>query len=218
MEATRRGVTEAEAPYPEHFEAPYPESKAKAEQVVLGANGAEFATCALRPHLIWGPRDPHIIPRLIERRRQGRLAQVGDGTNRVAITYIDNAAVAHLQAADVLAPGARCAGKAYFITDGEPVVLWDWINELLVAVGEKPISRKVSVGMAKRVGGILEWVWRTFGLSGEPPMTRFVAAELASSHWYDLAAARGDFGYSPLTEPGVGMERTVEAFLGWGRS
>ncbi len=85
-------ATEADCPYPDHFEADYPESKAIAERHVLRASDEAMATTALRPHLIWGPRDPHIIPRLMLRRKQGRLARVGDGTNKVAITYIDNAA------------------------------------------------------------------------------------------------------------------------------
>ncbi len=205
-------ATEADCSYPDHFEAPYPESKALAEQLVLDANGTGLATTVLRPHLIWGPGDPHIIPRLIQRRQEGRLARVGTGTNRVAITYIDNAAAAHLQAADVLSPGSRNAGKAYFVTDGEPVVLWDWIDELLVSVGLEPVGRQASLGVARSVGAVLEWTWKGLGLSGEPPMTRFVAAELAASHWYDLTAARNDFGYRPVVDPAEGLARTVEAF------
>jgi len=203
------GKTEAEAPYPTHFEAPYPESKAVAEKLVLDANSADIATTALRPHLIWGPRDPHILPRLIARHKQGRLMRVGDGTNKVGITYIDNAAVAHLQAADVLAFDAPNAGKAYFITDLEPVLLWPWIDGVLTGVGLPPIGRSVSAGLAKFVGGVLEWVWRTFRRPGEPPMTRFVAAEMATSHWYDLTAARTDFGYTPLVGPQEGLDRAL---------
>jgi nucleoside-diphosphate-sugar epimerase len=205
-------ASEADCGYPSHFESDYPESKAIAEQLVLAANDEQMATTALRPHLIWGPRDPHIIPRLIERRQRGRLAKVGDGTNRVAITYIDNAAAAHVQAADVLAPGSKNAGKAYFISDEEPVVLWSWIDELLINVGQPPINRSISRGLAHSVGTVLEWVWRLFRLKGEPPMTRFVAAQMASSHWYDLSAARGDFGYHPVIEPKEAMARTVAAF------
>jgi len=205
-------ATEADCPYPEHFEADYPESKAIAEQLVLAANDGSLATTALRPHLIWGPRDPHIIPRLMERRKQGRLARVGDGQNKVAITYIDNAAAAHLQAADVLAPGSINAGKAYFISDGAPVVLWAWIDQLLEDVGLEPVSRSVSVGLAHMLGGVLECTWRLLRLGGEPPMTRFVAAELASSHWYDLSAARADFDYHTVIEPSEAMARTIAAF------
>jgi len=203
------GKTEAQAPYPDHFEAPYPESKAVAERAVLEANTADFATTALRPHLIWGPRDPHILPRLITRHKQGRLMRIGAGQNKVGITFIDNAAVAHLQAADVLAPGAPNAGKAYFITDLDPVSLWPWINGFITGVGLPPIQRSVSAGFAKFVGGVLEWVWRTFNRPGEPPMTRFVAAEMATSHWYDLTGARTDFGYAPLVGPEDGLERAI---------
>jgi len=207
-------ATEAEQPYPTHFEAPYPKSKALAEQLVLAANGPELVTTAVRPHLIYGPGDPHIVPRLIARRRQGRLLRVGEGNNRVGITYIDNAAVAHLQAADALAPGSANAGKAYFVTDGPPVVLWQWIDALLVGVGQAPVQRHVSRGTAQTLGGLLEWTWRTLGRSGEPPMTRFVAAELVSSHWYDLSAAQADFGYRPLLSGEEGLRRTIEAFAG----
>lgn len=205
-------ATEADCTYPERFESDYPESKAIAERLVLAANTATFATTALRPHLIWGPRDPHIVPRLMERRQQGRLARVGDGTNKVAITYIDNAAAAHLQAADVLSPGSPNAGKAYFISDADPVVLWAWIDQLLVDVGLEAIDRDVSLATARRIGVVLEWVWRVLRLGGEPPMTRFVAAQLAASHWYDLSAARRDFGYAPVIGPEEAMARTVAAF------
>ena len=205
-------ATEADCGYPSHFEADYPESKAIAEQLVLEANGDGLATTSLRPHLIWGPRDPHILPRLIARRQQGRLARVGDGQNKVGITYIDNAAAAHLQAAAALEPGSKNAGRAYFVTDEAPVVLWQWIDQVLVDVGLSPVERSVSVGLAHRIGAVLEWVWRLFRLGGEPPMTRFVAAELAASHWYDLSAARSDFGYATVIDPHEAMARTIASF------
>lgn len=205
-------ATEESQPYPAHFEAPYPESKALAEQLVLQANSERLLTTALRPHLIYGPRDPHIVPRLIARRRQGRLRRVGEGGNRVGITYVDNAAQAHLLAADRLVVGSPVAGRAYFITDAEPVLLWRWIDQLLVGVGEQPIAGSVSPGLARTAGGLLEWAWRTFGLEGEPPMTRFVASELATSHWYDLGAARRDLGYAPAVSGEEGLRRTIAWF------
>jgi hypothetical protein len=162
--------------------------------------------------MIYGPRDPHIVPRMIARRRQGRLRRVGDGSNQVGITYVDNAAQAHLLAADRLGPGAACAGRAYFITDAEPVTLWSWIDALLVAVGEQPVPGSVSVGTAVTAGRLLQWAWGTFGLAGEPPMTPFVAKELASSHWYDLRGAREDLGYAPAVSGTEGFARTVAWF------
>ncbi len=206
------GKREADAPYPAHFEAPYPESKAEAEKLVLAANGSEIATTSLRPHLIYGPRDPHILPRLISRHKQGRLMRIGDGTNKVGITYIDNAAAAHLQAADHLRIGSANAGRPYFVTDPDPVVLWPWIEAFLQKVGLPPIRRSVSPGLAKTAGGVAEWVWRTFQRPGEPPMTRFVAAEMATSHWYDLTGAYTDFGYAPVVGAEEGVARAVAYF------
>lgn len=210
------GATEADCPYPSTFEAFYPESKAVAEREVLAENGRRgMATTALRPHLIWGPRDPHLLPRVIQRRRQGRLRVVGTGENKVGLTHVDNGAVAHLQAAAALVdPEAPNAGKAYFITDLEPVALWPWLDAFLQAVGERPIQGKVSVATARRVGSVLEWIWGTLGLGGEPPMTRFVAAQLGTSHWYDLSAAIQDFGYAPVVDPAEALAETIEAFRG----
>ena len=203
------GATEADCPYPEDFEAIYPESKAAAERLVLAANGEGFATTSLRPHLIYGPGDPHLLPRVVNRNRAGRLAIVGSGENKVGITFVENAAAAHVQALDVLAPGSANAGKAYFITDPEPVAIWTWINHILGELGEPVVSRKVPLGVARFGGGLLEGIWELFGLDGEPPMTRFVAAQLASTHWYDLSAARDDFGFAPPVGAEDGLESTI---------
>lgn len=199
------GVDES-APYPESFQAPYPATKRIAEEEVLEANGPELATCALRPHLIWGPRDNHILPRILARARAGRLRIVGDGTNKVSVTYVENGARAHLQALDALAPGSPVAGNAYFLGQAEPVVLWDFIDQLLVGFGAPRVTRHVSVGMASLIGGVLEGAYKLVGAVQEPPMTRFLAHELAASHWFDLAAARRDFGFDPeaiSTEEGL---------------
>lgn len=203
-----RGIEQA--PYPPAWESLYGETKARAEQAVLAANGATTAdggrlsTTSLRPHLIIGPRDNNLLPKVVERARQGRLPIVGDGQNTVDLTYVDNAAWAHLDAQRALTgPDAACAGKAYFISNGEPVKLWVWTNDFLGQVGVKPIGRKVSAGVAAAVGGILEWVWRVFRLGGEPRMTRFLAAALSRDHWYSMAPAQRDLGYTvrvPLDE------------------
>ena len=208
--ADEDGLSEADCPYPAEYLAHYPESKATAERMALAASGPEMATTALRPHLIWGPRDPHLVPRLIE--RASRLRIIGAGNNRVGITYVDNAAYAHLLAADALAPDSANAGKAYFITDDEPVVLWQWINTLFGELGIPKVERKVSVGLAKLAGTVLEWIWRTFSRSGEPPMTRFVAGQLSTHHHYDLSAARADFGYTMKVDPDEGFAKMVAYF------
>ena len=186
----------------------YSLTKARAEQAVLAANDDTLRTCALRPHLIWGPRDNHLIPRLIERARRGRLRRVGDGTNLVDICYVENAAAAHLAAADALAdPHSPAAGKAYFISQGEPVNCWQWIDEVLALVSLPPVHKSISFKAAWRLGAACEAAYRLLRLRGEPSMTRFLAAQLAKSHWYDISAARRDFGYEPKISTAEGMRR-----------
>ncbi len=196
-------------PYPDRYLAHYPESKAAAERLVLKANGDGLSTVALRPHLIWGPGDPHLIPRIIERARQGKLIQVGDGQNLVDITYIDNAAQAHVLACDALKPGAACAGKVYFISQGEPVLLWSFLNEILSRVGAPPVTRSISYSTARRIGAVSEWIYGILGLDGEPRMTRFLACQLAESHYFDISAARRDLGYRPQISTAKGVERLL---------
>ncbi len=187
----------------------YPLTKAIAEREVLAASGPALRTVALRPHLIWGVGDPHLVPRVLARARAGRLRIVGDGRNRVDMVHVDNAADAHLRAEEALRDGGAAAGRAYFITNGEPVVLWDWINALLRALGEPPVTKRLPLGVATAVGAVCEALWRVLPLRGEPPMTRFVAAELAKDHWFDLSAARRDLGYDPRVSMAEGTAELV---------
>jgi len=200
------GVDET-APYPEHFEAPYPQTKAIAEQQVLAANGPGLATVALRPHLIWGPEDNHLVPRIIHRGRAGQLRRIGQRPCLVDHIYIDNAADAHLQAADRLARGSAVAGKAYFISNGEPIPLWEMVNRILAAAGVPPVERSISPKLAYAAGALLEKVYGTLKLRGEPRMTRFLARELSTAHWFDISAARRDFDYDPRVSTAEGLLR-----------
>jgi nucleoside-diphosphate-sugar epimerase len=177
---------------------PYPLTKAVAEAEVMAAHSRDLATVALRPHLVWGPGDPHLIPRVLARARAGRLRIVGEGRNRVDMVHVENAADAHIAAEAALCTSdSPAGGKAYFITNNEPVVLWEWINGLLTGLGEPPVTRRISLGAASLLGAACEAVWATLRLRGEPPMTRFVAAELASDHWFDGTAAARDLRYLP---------------------
>jgi nucleoside-diphosphate-sugar epimerase len=186
---------------------PYPLTKAIAEHEVLTANSPDLRTVALRPHLIWGVGDPHLVPRLLARARTGRLRLVGSGRNRVDMVHVANAVDAHLLAEQALAGAA--AGRAYFITNGEPVVLWDWINGLLRALGDPPVTKRLPLGAAWLLGAACEAAWRTLHLAGEPPMTRFIATELAKDHWFDLGAARRDLGYEPRVAMAAGTAELV---------
>ncbi len=200
-------------PYPTHYECPYPATKAQAERLVLHANGTDgLLTVSVRPHLIFGPGDPHLFPRIIERARRGQLVQVGDGTNKVDVVYVENAADAHLLAADRLREGSQVNGQAYFISQGVPVVLWAWINTILMELGLPKVTRTLSHGMARAVGAALEMAYTVLPLRGEPQMTRFLADQLATSHYFDIAKARRDLGYEPRISTEDGLERTLKAF------
>jgi nucleoside-diphosphate-sugar epimerase len=205
------GVDER-VPYPEHYDAAYPQTKALAEQAVLRANGAELATVSLRPHLIWGPGDNHLIPRILERARQGKLRRIGPGKNRVDCIYIDNAADAHLLAADRLASGSPIAGKAYFISQGEPQPLWDLINRILATADLPPVTRGIPAGVAYAAGWLMEAAYGVLRLRNEPRLTRFVARELATSHWFDISAARRDLGFEPAISIDEGLRRLRDSF------
>lgn len=188
---------------------PYARTKAIAEGELLAAHDkAGVQICALRPHLIWGVGDPHLVPRVVAKAKTGRLRIVGDGHNRVDLTHVDHAAAAHLLAFDALEKGTA-GGKAYFLSDGAPVALWDWINDLLRRLDIAPINKKISAKAAYKIGGACEWAWCTFKLSGEPPMTRFVATELAKSHWFSIDAARRDLGYAPSLDLDAALDDVV---------
>jgi nucleoside-diphosphate-sugar epimerase len=195
------------APYAERYETAYPETKAIAERAVLAANGASLSTVALRPHLVWGPGDPHLVPRILDRARRGRLVLVGGGTKKVDATYVDNAVAAHLAAWERLAPGAACAGRAYFVANGEPMPLRELVNGILAAGGMPPVQRSVPAGAAWAIGGLLELGYRAVGARSEPPLTRFVARQLATAHWFSLEGARRDLGYVPRVTTQEGLER-----------
>ncbi|MBX7103523.1 MAG: NAD-dependent epimerase/dehydratase family protein [Gemmataceae bacterium] len=200
------GVDET-VPIARHFEANYPRTKAQAECEALAANGPDLSVVALRPHLVWGPGDNHLVPRLIARARAGKFRFVGDGRQRVDVTYVDNAARAHLLAGDRLAPGSPVAGRAYFISQGEPVEIKEFINRILAVAGLPPIERHISRRAAMAVASVLEWGHAVFRPDVEPRLTRFLVSQFATSHWYDVSAARRDFGYSAEVSTAEGLVR-----------
>ncbi|MGK7296322.1 MAG: NAD-dependent epimerase/dehydratase family protein [Candidatus Wenzhouxiangella sp. M2_3B_020] len=202
------GVDES-MPYPDRFPAPYPATKAEAERRVLAANGPSLATTALRPHLIWGPGDNHLLPRLIARNRAGRL-RLPAPDKRIDTTYIDNAAEAHVLALNDLAGARRSAGRAYFISNGEPQPVETIMQRLLVAAGEKPSIGRVSPRVAHAAAAVVEPIWRTLRLRSDPPVSRFIVEHLATAHWFDISAAELDFGYRPAVSIDEGMQRLAD--------
>lgn len=203
------GVGE-DQPYATEHLTPYAETKTLAEKLVLeNNNGKDFLTCALRPHLIWGPGDPHLFPRVIHKGRQGKLKIVGDGENLVDIIYVENAAWAHVQAFEHLSPGSKVCGQAYFIGQERPVKLWDFINQVLGYLKIEPVMKSIDLESAYRIGWILEKAFKLAGIQKpEPPMTRFVALNLGKSHYFSHEKAKRDFGYHPRITIEEGLKRT----------
>lgn len=199
--------------YPTHWLCDYPRTKAISEQAVLAANHASgLFTCALRPHLIWGVGDPHLIPRVLHRCRSGRLRCVGSGTNLIDTVHVENAARAHVLALNkMLAGDNEASGKAYFITDGDPVECWDWISTILRCAGLEPPKKTISLGTAYRAGAVLEGIYRLLGIRSEPPMTRFVALQLGVDHYFNIDAARKHLGYEPQGD----RQARVDALRSW---
>ncbi len=193
------GIDET-VPYPTRWLCNYPHTKALAEQaVLLAAQNNVIWSCALRPHLIWGKGDPHLMPRVIQRARSGRLRRVGSGKNLIDIVHVDNAADAHLLALEkLLTQDTRVNGQAFFITDGKPIECWEWITRILQCANMPVPVRSISYSSAYRIGAVLEWIYGTAHITSEPPMTRFVAAQLAMDHYFSIDKARRLLGYDPF--------------------
>ncbi|MBN2005506.1 MAG: NAD-dependent epimerase/dehydratase family protein [Anaerolineae bacterium] len=205
----QEGVDETVA-YPQHYESLYARAKSIAEQRVLAANGqGGLLTVSLRPHFVFGPRDTHITLGLIERARAKKMMQVGLDTVKKDLSYVEDVAWAHLLAADALQPGSPLAGSAYFISQGEPVLFWQWVADLLQALGLPGIQRKIPLGLAQTVGTGMEWVYRVLPLRGEPLLTRFLVNEMGQSQYYSIERARRDFGYVPRYTIAQALEKTV---------
>lgn len=205
------GVDES-VPYPPAYDAHYPRTKALAEQMALQAATPGFSVLALRPHLIWGPGDNHLVPGIIRRAR--RLRRVGDGSNKVDTIYIDNAAHAHVLAEASLKTKPSLSGKVYFISQDAPIKLWEMIDRILSAGGKPPVTKTISPGAAYLFGAVFERLYGLLRLKSDPPMTRFMAKELATSHWFDIGAARTDLGYAPIVSTQEGLRRLAQWLRG----
>ena len=193
--------------YPDRYLSMYAETKAIAEKLVMMANGGTLSTVAIRPHLIFGPGDMNLVPRVVEAAKSGKLKIIGDGENLVDVTYVENASYAHLLALKELSPESPIAGKAYFLGQG-PIKLWDFTNELLKRSGERPVTKKISFKLAYFIGFMIEMVLKLIGKHDiHPPMTRFVALQLGKSHYYDHSNIERDLGYKPKFTIEEGLDK-----------
>jgi len=198
------GVDES-APYPEHYHTHYQKTKSMAEQRVVKASNKSLQTVALRPHLILGPGDRQMIPRLIKWSKNLRI--IGDGTNLIDWTFLDNAAHAHVLAAEKLVMNKGISGKIFFISQGQPINLWELVNHILKSAGKEPVNRTFPKDAAYFLGWIFEIVYTWFRIKSEPKMTRAIATEFARNSWFDISAARNELGYAPEVTSEEGLER-----------
>jgi nucleoside-diphosphate-sugar epimerase len=201
----------ADPPVDDHGAAWYPETKAIAERLALGASNDRCAVVAIRPHLVWGPGDTQLVGRILERAAAGRLALVGGGRALVDTTYIDNAATALAAAVDAVRPGGRCAGRAYVVSNGEPRPIRELVEAFCRAGGVPFEPRDVPLPVALRVGSLIDRVWPRLGRPDEPPLTRFLAEQLGTAHWFDQRAVRADLGW----EPAVSIDAGLAALADW---
>lgn len=198
--------------YANKFLSPYPKSKALAEKLVLRSNGQSLKTVALRPHIIWGTGDRHIIPRILKAAQKNKLRQIGDRNVLVDITHVENAAAAHIQVANALInPTSNVAGKAYFISDDAPVEIWEWVNLLLQNLGYPLVKERVPFSVAYKIGLLSEYVHNVLPFLGEPRLTRFVVSQLAHSHNFDISAAKKDFGYHLVKDPDEAFTEYIDS-------
>lgn len=197
-------------PYPDKYLAPYPKTKAMAEKAVVKAAREGLSAIILRPHLIWGPEDNHLLPGIVS--RAGRLRVVGPEDDLVDTIYVDNAADAHILAAEKLITNPGLSGNIYFISQDEPVSKWTMANAFLKAAGKPPIKGHISARTAYVAGVVFESVYTLFNIKSDPPLTRFAAKEMATSHWFDISRVKADLGYAPKISIAEGLER-LEAWV-----
>lgn len=200
------GIDES-APYPENHGSHYASTKAMAERLIMEANSEELKTIALRPHLVWGPYDAHLIPGILKRVGSGRMRRIGDHEHFIDTTYIDNMVDALILADKALISNPEAAGKTLFITNGEPARVWDFINSIIQIAGHPPVQRKIPDRMALFAAGTSEWFHRVFRIKSEPFMTRYAIRELITNHWFDISAARQILGYEPGVSYAEGFKR-----------
>jgi len=203
-------------PYPEKQLSYYADTKAIAERLILEANSDSLKTISLRPHLVWGPYDSHLIPWILNRASTGRLRRIGDKEHFKDTTYIDNMIDALILAAEALESNTDACGRALFITNGEPARVWDFINSIIQVAGYEPVQKKIPEKLALTAAGISEWFHRIFKLKTEPFITRYFIKELCSNHWFDITAARELLGYTPRVSYSDGF-RQLRKYLRKGR-
>jgi 2-alkyl-3-oxoalkanoate reductase len=185
----------------------YPESKAMAELEALAAADGDLGVVAIRPHLVWGPGDTQLVGRIVDRATTGRLALVGGGRALVDTTYIDNAVDALVAGLDAVGPGAACSGRAYVVSNGEPRTIRELVEGICRAAAVPFEPKTVPLSVGRSLGAVVERAWPLLRRTDEPPLTRFLAEQLGTAHWFDPRPARDDLGWAPKVSIDEGLER-----------
>ncbi|KQO99704.1 NAD-dependent epimerase/dehydratase family protein [Leifsonia sp. Leaf264] len=187
----------------------YARTKAQAELLALAADSEEFKVVAVRPHLVWGPGDTQLVGRIVDRARSGRLPLLGHGAALIDTTYVDNAASAMTAA---LAQLDEVHGRSYVVTNGEPRPVAEMLAGICAAAGAPAPRWSVPASVARTAGGVVEAAWRVRPGVDEPPMTRFLAEQLSTAHWFDQRATRAELRWTPTVTIDEGLERLAEYY------
>lgn len=197
-------------PYPDRHGSHYASTKAMAERLIIEANSESLKTISLRPHLVWGPYDAHIIPGVLRRASTGKLRRIGDKEHFIDTTYIDNMIDALVLALAALESKPEVAGRNFFITNGEPARVWDFVNSIIQIAGHPPVQKKLPERVAMFAATIAEWFHQLFKMKSEPFMTRYAIKELCTNHWFDISSARKILGYNPRVSYAEGFKHLRE--------
>ncbi|PZF13824.1 NAD(P)-dependent oxidoreductase [Curtobacterium sp. MCPF17_011] len=193
---------------PETARGDYARTKAAAERLALGADAPGFAVVAVRPHLVWGPGDEQLVGRIVDRARSGRLPVLDSGAALIDTCYVDNAATAMVAA---LHRAEDVHGQAYVVTNGEPRPVGELLAGICTASGVSAPRRHVPAALARFAGSTVEAVWRVRPGTDEPPMTRFLAEQLSTAHWFDQRRTRADLRWSPSVSIDEGLRALAAA-------
>ncbi|WP_403020136.1 NAD-dependent epimerase/dehydratase family protein [Salinibacterium sp. GXW1014] len=199
----------AEPADPERAHGDYARTKARGELIALAADAPGFAVIVVRPHLVWGPGDEQLIGRIVERARQGRLPLLGSGAALIDTTYRDNATSALLAA---LERAEEAHGRSFVVTNGEPRTIAELFDRICRAAGVEPPRWSVPPRLARAAGGLVEGVWRVRPGEDEPPMTRFLAEQLSTAHWFDQRETRAALGWTPHISLDEGLDRLAASY------